>query len=108
MNKIDKETLNIKQEHIEKLKELFPSIVTDGKIDFDQLKTILGQDIDESNERYQFTWNGKRDAIKLAQSASTGTLRPSVEDSVNWDSTENMYIEGDNLEVLKQLQKTYF
>jgi adenine-specific DNA-methyltransferase len=108
MNKINKETLNIKKEHIEKLKELFPSIVTDGKIDFDQLKTILGQDIDESNERYQFSWNGKKDAIKLAQSASTGTLRPSIEDSVNWDSTENMYIEGDNLEVLKQLQKTYF
>ncbi len=108
MDKINKETLDLTKENIKILKELFPNIITDGKIDFDQLKTVLGEEIYESNERYQFTWNGKKDSIKLAQTTSTGTLKPSKDDSVNWDTTENLYIEGDNLEVLKQLQKTYF
>ncbi len=108
MDKINKETVDIAKENIEKLKELFPNIINDGKIDFDQLKTVLGEELDEPNERYQFTWNGKKDSIKLAQTTSTGTLRPSKDDSINWDTTENLYIEGDNLEVLKQLQKTYF
>lgn len=67
----------------------------------------MGDDIDEGNEKYQFTWPGKADSIRLSQSPTTKTLLPSKEDSKNWDTTENLYIEGDNLEVLKQLQKTY-
>ena len=90
-----------------KIKELFPNVVSEGKIDFDKLKVVLGDQIDERPEKYQFTWNGKSNAIKLAQTPSTATLIPSKEDSKNWDETENLYIEGDNLEV-KLLQKTYY
>ena len=96
------------KENIEKLKELFPQVVSDGEIDFEMLKTILDKDLTESVEKYQFTWNGKARTIKLAQTPSNGTLLPSKKDSKNWDTTENLYIEGDNLEVLKLLQKTYF
>lgn len=108
MNKINSKSLELTKENIERLKELFPNIVTEGKIDFEMLRTVLGDEIDENNEKYQFTWNGKKNAIKMAQIPSTGTLRPCKEKSVNFDTTENLYIEGDNLEVLKQLQKTYF
>ena len=108
MNKIESTSLNLEQHNIEEVKKLFPNAVTEGKIDFEKLKLLLGENLEERNEKYQFTWNGKSKAIKLAQAPSTSTLRPVKEDSVNWDSTENIYIEGDNLEVLKQLQKTYF
>lgn len=108
MNKIAIDSIDLIKNNIEKLKELFPNIVTDGKIDFDVLKTMLGEDIETSNEKYQFNWNGKKESIKTAYAQSTTTLRPCKEKSKEWDSTENLYIEGDNLEVLKQLQKTYF
>ncbi len=107
MEKLSMESVDITQENIEKIKELFPNVVTEGKIDFDQLKLILGEQIEARNERYQFTWNGKSDSIRFAQRPSTGTLRPNKESSKNWDITENLYIEGDNLEVLKLLQKSY-
>ncbi|MED4883121.1 site-specific DNA-methyltransferase [Bacillus smithii] len=81
---------------------------TEGKIDFEKLKLVLGEEIEKRNERYEFTWYGKTQAMKLAQTPSTGTLRPDKESSKNWDTTENLYIEGDNLEVLKLLQKSYF
>jgi len=108
MNKIESTSLDLEKLNVEKIKELFPSVVTEGKIDFDKLKTILGDQVDDRVEKYQFTWNGKSNTIKLAQSPSTGTLIPSKDDSKNWDTTGNLYIEGDNLEVLKQLQKTYY
>lgn len=108
MNKLDGKSLDLEKMNVEKIKELFPNVVTEGKIDFEKLRLILGDEIEERIERYQFTWNGKSDSIRLAQTPSTGTLIPSKEDSKNWDTTENLYIEGDNLEVLKQLQKTYF
>lgn len=108
MNKIDETSLNIEHVNIEKLKALFPVVVTEGKIDFDMLRTILGDEIDTSKEKYQFVWNGKSGSIKTAQSPSSATLRPNKEKSVNWNTTSNLYIEGDNLEVLKQLQKTYY
>jgi adenine-specific DNA-methyltransferase len=108
MNKMDKDSLNLEKLNVEKIKELFPNVVTEGKIDFDKLRVMLGDEIDDRVEKYQFTWNGKSSTIKLAQSPSTGTLIPSKEDSKNWDATGNLYIEGDNLEVLKQLQKTYY
>ena len=108
MEKMDGMSMDLTATNIEKLKELFPNAVTEGKIDFDMLRTMLGDEVDASKEKYQFTWNGKAESIKLAQSPTSATLRPCKEKSKNWDTTENLYIEGDNLEVLKQLQKTYF
>ena len=89
------------------MKELFPEIVTEGKVDFEKLKIVLGTEIDSNNERYNLTWNGKARAIISSQTSSLGTLRPCKEKSINWDETKNIYIEGDNLEVLKLLQKSY-
>lgn len=94
-------------DNIEKLKKLFPEILTEGKINFDTLKDILGEEIEVGEEYYRFTWAGKAQARREAHKPSTGTLRPCIEDSVDWDSTKNLYIEGDNLEVLKLLQKSY-
>lgn len=91
MQDIDKNSLDIKKVNIEKLKQLFPSIVTDGKIDFEMLKALLGEEIDTSNEKYSFTWNGKVDCIKFAQTPSTGTLIPCKEKSINWKDTNNIY-----------------
>lgn len=108
MNKLSGNTLDIVQHNIGNLKQLFPEVVTDGKINFDKLKLILGENIETENEKYEFTWNGKTSAIKVAQTPSLGTLLPDKESSKNWDNTENIYIEGDNLEVLKLLQKSYF
>lgn len=107
MEKLDGESKDIVKENIEKLKQIFPEIISEGNIDFDKLKSTLGEYIDDSKDRYNFTWNGKAKAKRLAQMPSTGTLRPCKEESVNWNSTENLFIEGDNLEVLKLLQKTY-
>jgi len=107
MEKLNGKSKNIVRENIEKLKNIFPEIVTEGKIDFSKLKETLGNYIDNKDERYDFTWNGKSRARRIAQTPSTGTLRPCKEESVNWDNTENIFIEGDNLEVLKLLQKSY-
>lgn len=94
-------------ENIEKLKELFPEINTEGHIDFKVLKQILGEEIEEDEEFYRMTWAGKSMARMEAQKPSTGTLRPCKDESVDWETTENLYVEGDNLEVLKLLQKSY-
>ena len=99
---------NILNENLHILKELFPEIVSEDKIDFDKFKIIFGGEIDDSSERYSFIWPGKTQAIKESQKQSNGTLRPCKEESKNWDTTENLYIEGDNLEVLKLLQKGYY
>ncbi len=106
--KTDGRSVDIVAENIEKLKTLFPEVFTEGGIDFDALKETLGEYIDEREERYSFTWNGKSKARLLSQTPSTGTLRPCPEESVNWDTTQNLFIEGDNLEVLKLLQKSYY
>ncbi|KAE9627142.1 site-specific DNA-methyltransferase [Aeromonas veronii] len=103
----ESKSLDITAQNIEQLKALFPDVFSEGKIDFDALKAELGEAIDDSAERYNFTWNGKTKARQIAQTPSTGTLRPCKEESVNWDRTENLFIEGDNLEVLKLLQKSY-
>lgn len=108
MEKMTGETLNITEENIKIIAEHFPEVMEEGKIKFDVLKELLGEFIDESNERYQFTWNGKSQALKLSQTPSTGTLLPCKEKSKDWNTTENLYIEGDNLEVLKLLQKSYY
>ena len=98
---------DIVADNISKLKALFPEAFTEGKVDFDALKEVLGEYIDGRDERYSFTWSGKSKARMIAQTPSTGTLRPCKEESVDWDTTQNLFIEGDNLEVLKLLQKSY-
>lgn len=98
---------NIVETNIDKLKALFPEIVTEGKIDFKVLQEVLGNELEEGEEYYRFTWAGKANARREAQKPSTGTLRPAPEESVDWETTQNLYIEGDNLEVLKLLQKSY-
>lgn len=98
---------NFVAENIERLNTLFPEAFTEGKIDFEVLKQILGGAIDEREEKYGLNWHGKRRARQIALTPSTGTLRPCPEDSVDWDTTQNLMIEGDNLEVLKLLQKSY-
>ena len=106
--KLTGESKDIVSENISKLREIFPDIFSEDKIDFDKLKADLGEYIDDSHEKYNFTWPGKTQAIKESQKQSTGTLRPCKEESEHWDKTQNMYIEGDNLEVLKLLQKSYY
>jgi adenine-specific DNA-methyltransferase len=111
----ESKSADIVAENIEKaslaLKEHFPEIVTESdgkkKIDFEALKEILGEAVEDKEERYNFTWHGKSKARQLAQAQSAGTLRPCKEKSVDWDTTGNLFIEGDNLEVLKLLQKSY-
>jgi len=107
MKKLAGESLNIKEENLAAMQQLFPEAFEEGKIDFDVLRQLLGDYVDDEEERYSFRWNGKGKALRLSQTPSTGTLRPCKEESKDWDTTENLYIEGDNLEVLKLLQKSY-
>ncbi len=107
MNKLDGKSLDMVSENIKKLKELFLEVFSESKVDFEKFQNELGEFIDKEQERYNFTWNGKQEAKKIAQTPSTSTLRPAPKEFKNWDSTQNLYIEGDNLEVLKLLQKSY-
>ncbi len=94
-------------ENVEQLKTIFPEAFTEEKVDFEVLKQLLGGLVEEREEKYGLNWHGKRRARQLALTPSTGTLRPCPEESVDWDTTKNLMIEGDNLEVLKLLQKSY-
>ena len=117
MEKLEMQTTNVVDENIKKIGELFPNCLTEtldenGRpqkaIDFDQLRQELSKNIVEGpEERYQFTWPDKRNAIRLANAPTTDTLRPCREESVDFDNTQNLYIEGDNLEVLKLLRQNY-
>ncbi|MBQ6733075.1 MAG: site-specific DNA-methyltransferase [Paludibacteraceae bacterium] len=117
MKKMNLQTTNMVDENIKRIGELFPNCLTErlndeGKpevaIDFDQLRQELSRNIVEGNEeRYQFTWPDKRNAIRLANAPTTDTLRPCREESVDFDNTQNLYIEGDNLQVLKLLRENY-
>ena len=117
MDKLNMQTTNIVDENIKRIGELFPNCLTErlndeGKpevaIDFDQLRQELSKDIVEgAEERYQFIWPDKRNAIRLANAPTTDTLRPCREESVDFDNTQNLYIEGDNLQVLKLLRENY-
>lgn len=116
VEKLEMKTASVSQENIEKIRALFPNAVTevkkDGKVelavDFDVLKQELSDTVIEAGqERYQMTWPDKRKAVALANSAIFATLRPCKEESVDFDTTENLYIEGDNLDVLKLLRETY-
>ena len=94
-------------DNIAHLARLFPEAFNEGKVNFAVLRELLGDAVDETEEKYGLNWHGKRRARRLALTTSTGTLRPCPEESVEWDSTQNLMIEGDNLEVLKLLQKSY-
>ena len=93
--------------NVRELARLFPDAVAEGKVDFDALRELLGDAVDDGDEKYGMSWHGKHRARQLALRRSTATLRPCPEESVDWDSTQNMMIEGDNLEVLKLLQRSY-
>jgi adenine-specific DNA-methyltransferase len=98
---------DIVADNIQLLKQLFPTIVKEDKIDLNELKSLLGENIEEKEEFYRFTWAGKNQARLEANKPTTATLRPNKKDSKDWDTTGNVFIEGDNLEVLKLLQKSY-
>ena len=108
LNKMDGMSMNIEQTEMEKLKSVFPQCFAEGKLDIDKLLGLCGEYIDNDFEKYKFEWKGKMESLKLAQKRSTGTLRPCKTESVNFDETQNLYIEGDNLEVLKLLQTAYY
>ena len=108
----DPETMSPDQiaTNLERLKELFPELVTEGPegsaVNVDVLKALVGdKTVTDADEKYGLNWHGKRQARQLALTPSTGTLRPCPKESVDWDTTQNLMIEGDNLEVLKLLQK---
>ena len=113
IEKVDLASENLVDDRLNKLKALMPEVFTESGIDFDKLRLELGDELDESQERYAFTWPGKADAIRQSQIPSTATLRPCIEKSrsrVGEDGafdSDNIYIEGDNLEVLKLLQRGY-
>ena len=93
---------------IEQLRQLFPEAFTEGQVDWDQLRLALGNAVNGRPERYSFTWAGKRDAMRILQMPTRATLIPAPDDSVNWDTTKHLFIEGDNLEVLKPLLRPYY
>jgi adenine-specific DNA-methyltransferase len=101
------QSANLVQANLAQLKALFPEAFTERNVDFEVLKQLLGAAVDEREEKYGLNWHGKRRARQLALTPSTGTLRPCPQESVDWDTTQNLFIEGDNLEVLKLLQKSY-
>lgn len=98
---------NLVDSNIEALKQLFPTAFSEGKVVMEELQALLGDYVEKDKEYYEFNWAGKHLARQEANKVSTGTLRPCKEESKNWDDTQNLYIEGDNLEVLKLMQKTY-
>lgn len=105
---MDGESIDIKQDRLQRLKELFPELFVEGQLDWEKLKAAFGDDINFANERYVLNWAGKSDAFKILQQPTTATLKPAPDESVNFDTTENLFIEGENLEVLKVLQKAYY
>ena len=119
MQHLKLETPDLTARNIDRIAELFPNCVTetrgeDGQlkrvkraVNFDTLRQMLSDDVVEGDEAYEFTWVGKKASIVEANKPIRKTLRPCPEESVDWDTTENLYIEGDNLEVLKLLQESY-
>ena len=101
------ESLNLSKENISRLRDIFPEVVSDGKIDFEKLKLILGENLEDQDESYKFEWVGKKDCYKLVQTPSLATLNFYENESLNPNNSENLIIEGDNLEVLKLLQSGY-
>lgn len=108
IKKVNLTSSNLSEEKLQELRRILPEAFSESRIDWDRLKTVLGDHIDPRIEKFGFSWAGKNDAIRSVLVPSTATLRPDEKASVNFDTTENLFIEGDNLEVLKLLQKTYF
>lgn len=104
VEKVTGQSLDIEGKEKEKLRSVFPECFNEGKLDIDKLLNLCGEYIDEDFEKYKFEWKGKAQCHRIAGKRSTGTLRPCPRESVNFESTKNLYIEGDNLEVLKLLQ----
>ena len=116
MDKMRMESLNLTSQNVEKIEAIFPNCITESRdengqlkksVNFKLLKQILSEDIVDGEEAYEFTWVGKKESIVEANKPIRKTLRPAPEESVDWENTENLYIEGDNLEVLKLLQESY-
>lgn len=107
-DKLDGLSMDMEAVNKEKLRSVFPECFNEGSLDIDKLLSLCGEYIVDDYEKYEFKWKGKNDCLRIAQRRSTATLRPVPEESVNFDATKNLYIEGDNLEVLKLLQKSYF
>ena len=107
MTEQDGGSLDIVNENLEALKSIFPEAFKEDVVDFEVLRQLLGDVIDDGEEKYGLNWHGKKKARQIALTPSTGTLRPCPKESVDWDTTQNLFIEGDNLEVLKLLQKSY-
>jgi len=105
--KVNMQSADITADRLAGLRGLLPEAFTEGKVDFDRLRQALGEEVDDRPERYSFTWAGKRDAMRLLQVPSRATLVPCPQESVDWDTTQNLFIEGENLEVLKLLYKSY-
>lgn len=106
MDKLRFESVNLLNQNIDKISDFFPNVVSEGKVNFELLRNLLGDAI-IGDEAYEFTWVGKRESIREAGRPIKKTLRPCGEESKSWDTTENLYIEGDNLDVLKLLQESY-
>ena len=99
---------DIRQEKLNQLKQILPEVFTEEKVDVEKLKNFIGEDLNINNERYVLNWAGKSDAIKTLQTPTTATLEPCKKESIDFDTTQNIFIEGENLEVLKTLQKSYY
>jgi len=105
---MDGKSLNISANRLNQLMELYPEVFSEGKINWEKFQNILGEKVNLSDERYHLNWAGKSDCFKVIQEPTTATLKPCKDESINWDTTENIFIEGENLEVLKVLQKSYY
>src|SRR5690554_4857935 len=108
IDKVSSTSQNPLKSNVERLKELFPEIFTEGRIDFEKLRLIFGGDLQDDTERFSFTWTGRQNAIRILETPSRATLKPEPTESVKFDHARHIFIEGDNLEVLKLLYKTYF
>ena len=106
--KVEQFTPSVLDKQLEDLKRMLPEFFTEGKIDIPKFREFLGEDVEEDQERYRFTWAKKHDAIQLLQTPTRATLVPCQEESTDFDTTDNIFIEGENLEVLKLLYKPYF
>lgn len=101
-------SLSVTEDLLQKLKAIIPSAFSEDKLNIEQFKQILGETVNTDAERYQISWAGKAEAYKILQTQTTATLIPNIDGSIDWDTAENIFIEGENLEVLKVIQKAYY